>query len=262
MILNLLVLFICINFALGMVTGVEGSPLKVELGDDECHPYKMYAPDVDDLDGDGDTTEIIRVAPAVDPISQNPFEDGSDDIGDLIGRDGEMTRPTNSTNTDPSFGAGETFNGLLDAASRGWKGMETMLNIITGGYIMDIVEHVSFSCSLDKRAFLTGSVVNGVVTDDEKNGNGHVCAEQTMANGYPTNQHITVPCENATYGKWTDPMMKQDLTDLDGDGDTTEMIRWNPMFDSFKGGVQVIFGLLLVITMFYWLTGRGHMLSS
>ena len=244
-----------------MVTGVEGSPLKVELGDDECHPYAIFAPDVDDLDGDGDTTELIRVAPNVDPITQNPFGD-EESISDLTGRDGEMAMPTNSTSTDPSFGAGETFNGLLDAASRGWKGMESMLNIVTGGYIMDIVEHVSFSCSLDKRAFLTGSIVNGQVTDDEKNGNGHVCAEQTTSNGYPNDDHTTVPCENATYGKWTDPMMKQDLEDIDGDGNTTEMIRWNPMFDSFKGGVQVIFGLLLVITIFYWLTGRGHMLSS
>ena len=244
-----------------MVTGVEGSPLKVELGDDECHPYAIFAPDVDDLDGDGDTTELIRVAPNVDPITQHPFGD-EERISDLTGRDGEMAMPTKSTSTDPSFGAGETFNGLLDAASRGWKGMETMLNIVTGGYIMDIVEHVSFSCSLDKRAFLTGSIVNGQVTDDEKNGNGHVCAEQTTSNGYPNDDHTTVPCENATYGKWTDPMMKQDLEDIVGDGNTTEMIRWNPMFDSFKGGVQVIFGLLLVITIFYWLTGRGHMLSS
>ena len=224
MILNLLVLFICINFALGMVTGVEGSPLKVELGDDECHPYAIFAPDVDDLEGDGDTTELIRVAPNVDPITQNQFGD-EESISDLTGRDGEMAMPTNSTSTDPSFGAGETFNGLLDAASRGWKGMETMLNIVTGGYIMDIVEHVSFSCSLDKRAFLTGSIVTGQVTDDEKNGNGHVCAEQTTSNGYPNDDHTTVPCENATYGKWTDPMMKQDLEDIDGDGNTTEMIR-------------------------------------
>ena len=31
-----------------MVTGVEGSPLKVELGDDQCHPYAIFAPDVND----------------------------------------------------------------------------------------------------------------------------------------------------------------------------------------------------------------------
>ena len=153
--------------------------------------------------------------------------------------------PTNSTTTDPTFGEGNPFNALLDAAQRGWKGMETMVNIVSGGYIMDIVEHVSFSCSLDKRAFLTGSIVAGQVVDDMANGNGHVCSEQTTSNGYPNDDHTTVPCENATYGKWTDPMAGG-----------------NAMFDTFKGGLQVIFSLLLVITLFYWLTGRGHMLSS
>jgi len=241
MFLNLMVLFICINFAIGMVTGVEGSPLKVDLEDDECSPYRIMAPDVNDLDGDGNTTELIRVAPSVDPVTQNPFTG----MGNMTDITGEMVMPTNSTTTDPTFGEGNPFNALLDAAQRGWKGMETMVNIVSGGYIMDIVEHVSFSCSLDKRAFLTGSIVAGQVVDDMANGNGHVCSEQTTSNGYPNDDHTTVPCENATYGKWTDPMAGG-----------------NAMFDTFKGGLQVIFSLLLVITLFYWLTGRGHMLSS
>lgn len=250
MFLNLMVLFICVNFAIGMVTGVEGSPLQVELDDDECSPYRIMAEDVNDIDGDGDTSELIRVAPDVDPITQSPFG-GMSDMGDVTD---EMQNPTNSTSTDPSFGAGEVFNPLIDAASRGWKGMEVMANIVSGGYIMDIIQHTSFSCQLDKKSFLTGSIVNGVVTDNVTNGNGHNCSEQTIANGYNdekyfgslyANEHTTVPCENATYGKWIDPMAGG-----------------NPMFDTFKGGIQVIFGLLLFITLFYWLTGRGHMLSS
>ena len=223
--LNYLIVFICINFAIGMVTGVDGSPLKVDVDDSECQPYKIYAIDVDDLDGDGDTTDLIRVAPEVDPIANNPFGVG-DNIDSIDDVTGEMHRPTNSTEiSDGVFeGTGEWFDSISEAASRGWKGMETMMNIVTGGYIMDIVEHTTLQCQLDSTAFLT--------TQDE-------CDLQAP----PDN---VVPCENATYGLWIDP--------LDGAD--------NAMWSTFKGGIQVIFGMLLVITIFYWITGRGHMLSS
>ena len=71
MFVNLFILFICINVALGLVTGVEGSPLKVDMeGDCDPYPETVYGADVNDIDGDGDTTEIIRLsgAPDIDPV--------------------------------------------------------------------------------------------------------------------------------------------------------------------------------------------------
>ena len=36
----------------------------------------------------------------------------------------------------------------------------------------------------------------------------------------------------------------------------------NEMFVQFKYGVYIIFSMLMIITVFYWLTGRGHILSG
>lgn len=210
MYLNLLVLFICINFAVGMVTGVEGSPLHVGVQEDgECHPFPV-------TDSAGNT-----IAPEVDPVIGRGIT-GMNNMTDI---EREMQFPTNATDSDPDWlGDNNPFNAISEAASRGWKGMETMMNIVTGGYIMDIIEHTTLNCKLDSKAFLT--------TQAE-------CDLQAPP-------HNVAPCQNATYGMWIDP--------LDG-GD-------NAMWSTFKSGVQVIFGMLLVITIFYWITGRGHMLSS
>jgi hypothetical protein len=34
------------------------------------------------------------------------------------------------------------------------------------------------------------------------------------------------------------------------------------LIDNIKNGVYIIFGVLMIITVFYWITGRGHILSS
>ena len=36
----------------------------------------------------------------------------------------------------------------------------------------------------------------------------------------------------------------------------------NEMFVQFKYGVYIIFSMMMIITVFYWLTGRGHILSG
>ena len=222
MYLNLLVLFICVNFAVGLVTGVEGSPLHVgDVQEGECHPYPIYD------DDPASPTYGEYVAPAVDPVIGR----GITGLTDMADVEQEMRHPTNSTDTDPSWlGDENPFNAISEAASRGWKGMETMMNIVTGGYIMDIIEHTTLNCQLDSKAFLT--------TQAE-------CDLQAP----PDN---VAPCENATYGMWVDPM----------DCAPEPAGTCNAMWNTFKGGIQVIFGMLLVITIFYWITGRGHMLSS
>ena len=236
--INLIMLFICLNFAIGMVTGVEGSPLYVVQQAGECSPFPIYG---EDTDPNSPTFgEQIRLAPDVDPVAgRGQFTNMTDAIR------GELVMPTNSTTTS-DFGDGEPFDALLEPATRGWKAMETMVHIVTGGYIADIIQHTTLSCQLDNRAFLTGSINSlGQVVDDMENGNGHNCSEQTTANGYQNNEHLTVPCQNWTYGLWYDP--------TDGQ---------NPMWDTFKYGINTIFLLLMGVTIFYWFSGRGHILSS
>ena len=221
-----------------MVTGVEGSPLYVVQQAGECSPFPIYG---EDTDPNSPTFgQQIRLAPDVDPVvGGGQFANMTEAVR------GELVMPTNSTTTS-DFGDGEPFDALLEPATRGWKAMETMVHIVTGGYIFDIIQHTTLSCQLDNRAFLTGSINSlGAVVDDMENGNGHNCSEQTTSNGYPNDDHTTVPCQNWTYGLWYDP--------TDGD---------NPMWDTFKYGINTIFLMLMGITIFYWFSGRGHILSS
>ena len=126
MFVNLFVLFICINVALGLVTGVEGSPLKVDMSGD-CDPFPM------------------ETAPEIDPIIGSGIS-GMEDMEDFTE---EMVTPTNSTDTDPDWlGDMNPFNALTETATRGWKAMETMLNVASGGYIFDIIENTAFNTGI------------------------------------------------------------------------------------------------------------------
>ena len=157
--INLVVLFICLNFAIGMVTGVEGSPLYVVQQAGECSPFPIYG---EDTDPNSPTFgQQIRLAPDVDPVvGGGQFANMTEAVR------GELVMPTNSTTTS-DFGDGEPFDALLEPATRGWKAMETMVHIVTGGYIFDIIQHTTLSCQLDNRAFLTGSINSlGAVVDD------------------------------------------------------------------------------------------------
>ena len=253
MFVNLFILFICINVALGLVTGVEGSPLKVDIqGDCDFYPETVYGQDVNDIDGDGDTTEVIRLsgAPDIDPVIGE--SGGSEDISDLTG---EMITPTNSTDTDPNWlGDGNPFNALTDPATRGWKAMETMLNVVSGGYIFDIVENTTLHCELDNRTHLN-------------------TAEECLALPTPA----VAPCVNPWFGQLISPKKvtnEQDecneqhgFTDPPTNSIPTDAApcfvdQKNEMWIQFKTGVYVVFSMLMIITVFYWLTGRGHILSG
>ena len=263
MFVNLFILFICINVALGLVTGVDGSPLKVNMaGDCDPYPETVYGADVNDLDGDGDTTEIIRLsgAPDIDPVIGSGISEDMDELTE------EMRRPTNSTDTDSSYqGDGNPFNAITDPILRGWKSMETMLNVVSGGYIFDIIENTTLDCQLDKRAFLT---------DDAD------CLAVKQADGSNHSPLLTAPCENPFYGFMNKPKIVESVQSECVDWYTTSGHAWldvpapvavnapcfvdapNDMWIQFKYGTYIIFSMLMVITIFYWMTGRGHILSG
>lgn len=240
MFVNLFILFICINVSMGLVTSVEGSPLRVEMaGDCDYYPESVF-----DEDPSSPTYgEQIGGAPNIDPVIGNEFGDVQN-INDLTG---EMIVPTNSTSTDTSYqGDGNPFNALTEPAVRGWKALETMLNVVSGGYIFDIIENASLDCTLDKRALLT--------TAEE-------CAATPAAD--------PAPCTNPYYGQLVKPKV---VTNVQAECDAQYGVGVdtapcfvnanNAMWDAFKTGIYVIFSMLMMITIFYWLTGRGHILSG
>ena len=248
MFVNLLVLFICINVALGLVTGVDGSPLKVDM-DGDCEPYP------------------IGTAPEIDPI----IGSGISGMSDMEDFSEEMVTPTNSTGTDPDWlGDENPFNALSETATRGWKAMETMLNVASGGYIFDIIENTAFDCSLDSRALL-GTSVNSVDNVTE-------CMAVKQADGSDYSPALEPPCTNPFYGGMNKPKVvttvQQECVDHYAVNPWLETAPpvavnapcfvdvENEMFVQFKYGVYIIFSMMMIITVFYWLTGRGHILSG
>jgi hypothetical protein len=256
MFVNLFVLFICINLALGLVTGVDGSPLKVDMAGD-CEPYP------------------IATAPEIDPI----IGAGISGMSDMEDFSDEMVRPTNSTDTDPDWlGDNNPFNALTETATRGWKAMETMLNVASGGYIFDIIENTAFDCALDSRALLGTSV--------DSTTNVIECMAVKQADGSDYSPPLEPPCTNPFYGGMnkakTVTVVQQDCIDWYNDdpppvGDGHPWLETAPpvqvsapcfvdvdneMWVQFKYGVYIVFSMMMIITVFYWLTGRGHILSG
>lgn len=245
MFVNLFLLFICVNFALNLV-GAAGSPLAVDM-DGDCHPYLPGVVEVDPVIGQMDTAGVEDVWHTE---NNAPGQDGIIDIYDV---QGQIKHPDDNTETAQGVWSGATgwFNSITDAASKGWAAMETMMNMVSGGYIVDIIENTSIDCQIDNRALLT-------------------TVEECSALPTP----VAAPCDNPYFGHMTKPRVVEttgatcldsfNKTPPEANKATAPCLRDadNIMWDQFKTGVYAIFSVLLVITLFYWLTGRGHILSS
>jgi hypothetical protein len=107
----------------------------------------------------------------------------------------EFVEPTNSTNTDPLFGDQTVLNNFFDTVDQAAKSMELLKHVISGGYIMDTINHFTISCSFNET--------------------GHIITEPE-----------------------------------------------HPVWTNLKEGINVLITLLMVFTLFYWATGRGHILTS
>lgn len=275
MFINLFLLFICVNFALNLV-GAAGSPLAVEM-DGDCHPYKPYdklnptdggVPTDPTIDTGGITnnwnTEKMRPVGSyeipgdassgvVPPDYIIPGNAASGDHIDIHDIQGQVQHPDDSTETSEGVWTPVTgwWNSIADAASKGWAAMETMMNMVSGGYIVDIIENTSIDCSIDNRALLS-----------------------TLAECSALPVPVSAPCTNPYYGEFSKPRVvstvAQDCSDSFGKNPPEAnkatapclMDAVNPMWDQFKQGIYVIFTVLLMVTLFYWITGRGHILSS
>lgn len=157
MYLSILVFFVIVNISLGILT-ISPSPLYVE---NNCFYPDETAPNVD---------------PAIEITGSN--------MTSLIG---ETSIPTNSTVTDPLWGSGEPFNAITEPFEQSYKSLETVKNIVTGGFVVKVIKNV-------------GLCVSGSES--------------------------------------------------------------NPMWDYFANGLEIVIGIFVVIAVFYFITGRGGILSS
>lgn len=196
MYLNLFLLFVCINFGMGILT-VAGTPLTAPPNLQDCFLDRTQVSLINDTTTAGSLGNSVLQAKSEFMIPKNNTETGSP-----IGATG--LGPDNSEQLDQI----EEFNPFIIV-----NALITMKNFATGGHIMEVVDNMTFQCDF------TGS-----------------------PNQYldpPTNS-IVNPDYNANYGQAVTPEV------------------WN----YFTDGVEIIVGILLVITLWYWISGKAHILSS
>jgi len=192
--LNLFLLFICLNFGLGIMT-VAGTPLTAPPNLQDCFLDRNNVTLITNSSiGVGKTVETAKdsfMIPTNNTATGSPL--GDTGLG-----------PDSSQQLDQI----EEFNPFIIV-----NALITMKNFATGGHIMEVVDNMSFQCDF------TGS----------------------------PNQYLDPP---------TNSIVNPDYNDQYGQAVTPEV--WN----YFKAGIETVVGILLVITLWYWISGKAHILSS
>lgn len=176
---HIFLFFMCINFGLGITT-IADTPLAIPSTHERCFiDYTDNAP--------GDPLQTIVIYNNATGVWE--ASDHSQAIDDIVSDiEGDTTPGTT--------GAPGPFDPIIDFTDQSYAILNTMKNFIAGGFITDVLSHISLSCDMDP--------------------------------------------ESPTYGE---PIQ-------------------NEVWSYFVGGIQVIFGFLLCLTLFNWLTGRSTDLGS
>ena len=187
MYLNLFLLFVCINFGLGILT-VSGTPLTAPPTLQDCFLDRSVVPLVNDTTTAGSLGNNVLQAKGEFMIPVNNTAAGSPIGGTGLG-------PDSSQQLDQI----EEFNPFIIV-----NALITMKNFATGGHIMEVIDNMAVQCDF------TGS------------------------------PDPTAPDYNDQYGQAVTPEV------------------WN----YFTDGIEINVGILLVITLWYWISGKAHILSS
>jgi len=185
--LNLFLLFVCINFGLGILT-VAGTPLTAP-------------PNLQDCFLDRGNVSLINNTQVAGSLGNNVLQVKSEFMvpvnntaaGSPIGETGLGPDSSQELNQLEDFNPFIIVNALV-----------TMKNFATGGHIMEVIDNMAVQCDF------TGS------------------------------PDPTSPDYNDQYGTAVTPEV------------------WN----YFTDGFEIIVGILLVITLWYWISGKAHILSS
>jgi hypothetical protein len=165
MITHIFILAMCINGSLYMVT-LDGSPFVTDIQGD------CFVIDADIQ------SNVTNLAPDTDNTTLDQLQ---------------------SNMTNPESG-GTIFDPITQTLERSADTIDTMINLATGGYILNLADRVMIQCSLD----------------------------------------------------------------ADPNSDTYQQYipESNPVWDAFKLMFRGIIVVLTSLTIFYWISGRGHILSS
>lgn len=183
---HIFLFFMCINFGLGITT-IADTPLAIPSTHERCFiDYTDNAP--------GDPIQTIVIYDNdTSSSTYGQWVPGTGSIGEGVG---EIVQDIKDDSTPGSSGAPGPFDPILDFTDQSYAILTTMKNFIAGGFITDVLNHISLACDMDP--------------------------------------------DSPTYGEPIE----------------------NEVWNYFIAGIQVIFGFLLCLTLFNWLTGRSTDLGS
>ena len=130
---NIFLLFMCLNFGLGIVT-LADTPLSVPTTHERCYAdFTESGQGGMDLIVTNSTGQYVYTAPA-----------GS------IGEDVEGIVDNIRTDSTPgTTGAAGPFDPILDFTDQSYAILNTMKNFIAGGFIADTLNHINLHCDTD-----------------------------------------------------------------------------------------------------------------
>jgi hypothetical protein len=151
----------------------------------------------------------------------------------------EMRSPTNSTDGNP-------FDSLTQPYEQLYQGLDTAKEYILGGYITKIIDHVAINCVTDPNTSPPQSVI------------GYIDNNPTSTS---YNQLITKYINSGT-GTWLNNTCGSDDRTNGLIPASTPCYVENEVLNQFKSGINLIMGFLIVFLIFYWITGKGHLITS
>ena len=173
-----------------------------------------------------------NTAPDEDPaISPNNNLGGSQSVMD------EIRSPTNSTDSQP-------FDFITEPVEQLYSGANTAKEYIVGGYVTSIIDHIAVQCvtdpSLASTQYPDGRSVIGYIDNNPQSSTYTQMIKKYHDNGA---------------GGWTDN------TCPDTNPPSGCFIK-NEVIEHFKTGINLIMAFLIIFLLFYWLTGKGHLITS
>ncbi len=172
----------CINFGLGITT-IADTPLAIPSTHERC-----FVDYTDNTPENGDLQPIVVYNNAT-----GVWEPGTGSVGENVG---DIVQNIKDDTTPGTGAVPGPFDPILDFTDQSYAIITTMKNFIAGGFITDVLSHISLTCDMDPNS--------------------------------------------PTFGEPID----------------------NEVWNYFVAGIQVIFGFLLALTLFNWLTGRSTDLGS
>lgn len=152
----------------------------------------------------------------------------------------EMGAPTNSTdpNNAPWDPITEPFEMLYSAG-------DTIRQYVLGGYVGTVIDHVAINCEMDPST---------IVNNDPKTMRSVIGYIETNTNSPHYNQLITKYTADGS-GGWIDNTCSTTNT-------ASDCYQQNEVLAQFKTGVDLIMAFLIIFLIFYWITGKGHLITS